>query len=867
MPPHEQDLTTWLTERVSYLEDAYRSVLQSLQTAAEGGDFRPSAGQFHDQVDVLKDCALRVMRLAPFESVGFWVVDEETSDFSLGYFTPVEAEDFMTKEFDRLTDEGMVALALMGENPIYAAGSKPGYRHVIQVLATSSRVRGLLIGRLETGKVLSEAASPLLMITAQNCASSLEALELYGLLKDKNRDLKEQMQQLAARESQLKREIVNRKAVQARLEILAQAFINSLEGMLIIDSSGLILEANPAFCSMIRQSRDKIINRTFVDLLKWLRINGELKKIIQQVRAKGSFEGEIQARLHKGSALIHALVSVSISLDDSGRPDSYIVVVHDTTDRRNQEKALLEAEKRYREIFELAPVAIFRTTPDGRFLMVNPAYSTMLGFGSPQEMIRSVNDIGTQLYHDPAERIEYVRQLREKGMVDGFETRLKRQDGGLVWVSINSRTVLNEQGNILFIDGFLRDITAFKENEQQRYRAEQEREKLQNQLNQAQKMESIGRLAGGVAHDFNNMLQVILGYSRMAMARTSSDSPLVHPLEEIQKAADRSVDLARQLLAFARKQTIRPKVLNLNDTISDMMGMLQSLIGEHLILEWTPAPDLLLTRVDPSQIDQILVNLVINARDAISGQGSISIATKNFEMDESFCREHPECLAGDYVLLEVADSGCGMDEHVLSKMFEPFFTTKGLGVGTGLGLATVYGIVKQNNGYIYAHSRPGHGTVFSVYFPGIQGEQASFFGRKQAQQDLARGSGTVLLVEDEEMVLELTSEVLEQLGYTVLSSSSPTLALEKAKEYQGEIDLLVTDVNMPVMNGPELARKIRTVRPDIRVLFMSGYTSDLMRHQDLLCNETLFLQKPFSAEELSQKIRRVLDVSGQGRSA
>lgn len=387
--------------------------------------------------------------------------------------------------------------------------------------------------------------------------------------------------------------------------------------------------------------------------------------------------------------------------------------------------------------------------------------------------------------------------------------------------------------------------------------AMRKRDVLEAQLHQAQKMEAVGRLAGGVAHDFNNMLAVIAGHADMALEQTVPDSALHADLLEIRKAAERSADLTHQLLAFARKQTIAPKVLDLNDTIAGMLKMLRRLIGEHIDLLWKPAAILWSVNMDPAQLDQILANLVVNARDAITGVGKVTIETGQAVFDETYCETHADFIPGSYVLLAVSDDGCGMDKEVLEQLFDPFFTTKPRGKGTGLGLATVYGIVKQNHGFINVYSEPGTGTTFKIYLPRHGSDRAD----ADATPTLAAaptGTETVLLVEDEAALLKLGTRMLERLGYTTLAADSPNQALQLAESHEGAIHLLLTDVIMPEMSGRDLWRRLSALRPDLKCLFMSGYTANVIAHHGVLDEGVHFLQKPFSKDELATKLREAI---------
>jgi signal transduction histidine kinase/CheY-like chemotaxis protein len=395
---------------------------------------------------------------------------------------------------------------------------------------------------------------------------------------------------------------------------------------------------------------------------------------------------------------------------------------------------------------------------------------------------------------------------------------------------------------------------------QEKARQEAVHMKLQEQFNQAQKMESVGRLAGGVAHDFNNMLNVILGHAELMLNELSEDNPLRDGLEEIRKAGERSANLTRQLLAFARKQTVAPKAIDLNETIASMLKMLERLIGEDIDLLWKPGKRLDLVHIDPGQVDQILANLTVNARDAIGhANGEVTIETANVCFDEEYCTAHAGFLPGDYVLLAVSDDGCGMDEETRAQIFEPFFTTKSTGEGTGLGLATVYGIVKQNNGFVNVYSEPGKGTTFRIYLPALDADSKRHEGALTSDAPAVGGNETILIVEDEAAILKLTRKMLERLGYTVLTAGTPSEALRMAREQQGRIDLLITDVVMPEMNGREMARIIQECCPNIRSLFMSGHTAHVIAHQGVLDDGVNFIQKPFSPRDLARKVREVLD--------
>jgi PAS domain S-box-containing protein len=518
--------------------------------------------------------------------------------------------------------------------------------------------------------------------------------------------------------------------------------------------------------------------------------------------------------------------------------------------RKEGEEALRESESRFRMLADLAPVGILISDRRGEVIYASPKFTDL--FGYTKEDLPSMDRWWLLSGPDETERGK-IRKEWEAAMAEAIRTKSEMRPLEFP-VACKDRTVRQIEfrgatsGHLNFV--VFVDVT-------ERRRGETEREKLHGQLLQAQKMEAIGRLAGGVAHDFNNMLNVIMGYAELGMTRLKPSDPLHGNLEEILSAAHRSADITRQLLAFARKQTVKPGVLDLNDTIESMLKMLRPLIGEDIDLRWMPGVGLWTVLVDPSQISQILANLCVNARDAISGVGKVTIETHNVRFDRAYCEDHAGCSPGDFVMLVVSDDGEGMDSHALSNLFEPFFTTKKMGHGTGLGLATVYGIVKQNNGFINVYSEPGQGTTFRIYLPRHVGAAEERVPEAEEIR-IAGNNETILVVEDEGSVLKLTTVTLEELGYTVLSAGNPVEADRLAESHAGPIDLLISDVVMPVMNGRELADRIRMRHPEMKTIFMSGYTANVIAHRGVLDEGVNFLQKPFSRMELAGKVREVL---------
>ncbi|MBM3891534.1 MAG: PAS domain S-box protein, partial [Verrucomicrobia bacterium] len=527
----------------------------------------------------------------------------------------------------------------------------------------------------------------------------------------------------------------------------------------------------------------------------------------------------------------------------SGRP-ALLLHVRDITERRRAEEALRQAEEKYRGIFENAVVGLSQTTPDGRFLTVNSSLARMLGYESPAEMLAAVTDIARQLYARAEDRAEVIRLLRQHGVVHRFETQFVRKDGSRIWVSMHARAVLDANGQIERIEGTVVDITR--------------RKQLEEELRQAQKMEAVGRLAGGVAHDFNNMMMAILGYSEMLLDQLPKESPYRKEVEEILQAGERAADLTRELLAFSRQQILQPKVINLNEVVLAVSKMLRRLISENIELIIQTADDLGSVQTDPGQMGQVVMNLALNGRDAMPGGGQLIIQTANCALDEAAAQQHVGLTAGDYVTLTVSDTGKGMDPEMMAHLFEPFFTTKDRARGSGLGLSIVYGIIKQSGGHIHVQSEPDRGSTFTIYLPRVE-QPAEPVALPQPTAAPARGTETVLVAEDEDTVRNLVSEVLRRNGYTVLAARDGSEALALAGRQQGPIHLLLTDMVMPGLGGHELAERLARVRPDTKVLYMSGYTDNDIVRQGALKPETAFLQKPFAPEVLTRRIRELLD--------
>ncbi|HET7109154.1 MAG TPA: PAS domain S-box protein [Candidatus Acidoferrum sp.] len=525
-----------------------------------------------------------------------------------------------------------------------------------------------------------------------------------------------------------------------------------------------------------------------------------------------------------------------------------VIVFRDATNRRRTEAARVEAETRYREIFENAVVGMFQSTPDGRYLRVNQAMASMHGYISPEAMVAATTDIAHQEYEHPAQRDEFMHLLEEKKVVTAFPLEVSRRDGTRLSTIVHARVVSDADGKIQYYEGTQEDITA--------------RKRLQAQLEHAQKMEAVGRLAGGVAHDFNNVLHVIYGYSDLAMEKVDANHPVLRDITRIKEAAKRATRLTKQLLAFSRQQAVEPAVLDLNKLISGWSQMLQRLVGEDINIFFQPGDALGLVLADHGHVEQILMNLAVNARDAMPLGGTIRIVTGNITLDKKYAQQHPPVLPGPYVMLSFSDTGHGIDRNLLQKIFEPFFTTKESGKGTGLGLATVYGIVKQSGGNIWVYSEPGVGTTFKIYLPRVDRKEA--LPQPAPLADFTGGNETILLVEDDTDIRDLVAAMLKAGGYNVLVAESPSAALHAAHNSSANIALLLTDIIMPEMSGVELCQRIRAARPAVRQLYMTGYPGSELARRGLLESDAEILEKPFEEHDLLARVRAVLDRDASG---
>lgn len=637
------------------------------------------------------------------------------------------------------------------------------------------------------------------------------------------------------------RDITERKRAEEALAKSEQRFRSLFQNnhavMLVIDPvDGRIFDANPAACAYYGWSHDELTR------MKISQINtltpAQIAEEMQRARFGQRNYFEFRHRRADGSIRDVEVYSGAIQLQDR---DLLYSLVFDVTQRKEAERALHHSHELMRYIIEHDRSAVAVYDRDLHYIYVSQRYLHDYG-------IRDADIIGRHLFEvlpDLPQRWRAAHQQALNGaVVSAEDDRYARADGSVDWMRWECRPWRQADGSIGGVILYSEVIT--------------ERKRLEEQLLQAQKLESVGQLAGGVAHDFNNMLAVILIQAELALMGLAPAHPLYNRLQEIHHAAERSARLTQQLLAFARKQVVNPRVLDLNETITEMLKMLRRLIGENIELVWSPAPHLWSTRLDPVQIDQVLANLCVNARDAITGVGKIYIEVRNVSIDAAYCAHHAEAMPGDFVRLSVSDTGSGIAPEHLPRIYDPFFTTKEIGRGTGLGLATVYGIVKQNGGFINVYSEAGYGSTFNLYFPRHVGDAESATNAMDAVLRYGQGE-TVLVVEDEPAVLDVAQAMLEQLGYRVLTASAPRQALRLAEEHTASIDLVITDLIMPEMSGYDLVERLRELAPQIRTLYMSGYSANAVTDRSAAQQQINHLQKPFSLRELASKIREALE--------
>ncbi len=598
-----------------------------------------------------------------------------------------------------------------------------------------------------------------------------------------------------------------------------------------------LLDVNQAAILHYGYSYDEFMKMTITDLYLPDSVDFSAD---HQLAGKQEFPGSKRCRHQKKNGEVIEVEITTHHLNFNGKP-AQVVLAYDITQRIQSEIELRRSEEKYRSFVEDDLTGDYISSADGRILFCNPAFLQIFGFPS-LEHAQNFNVLA--LYPHAAAREKLLAELKIKKKLEKYEMELRKLDGKPVYVIANIIGKFNEQGDLLEMKGYLYDITQHK--------------RMEEQFWQAQKMEAVGRLAGGVAHDFNNLLSVINGYSDLALQRLPVNDPLHKDISLILQAGKKAEALTRQLLAFSRRQMMQPRIINLNNLVDDLQKILRRLIGEDIKLIVRKAQHLGLVKADPTQMEQVLMNLAVNSRDAMPQGGVLIIETRNVNFPNGLIQERVNMNPGAYVMLAVSDTGLGIDEAYRDKIFEPFFTTKEKGKGTGLGLATVYGIVKQSGGYIWVYSEPGKGTTFKIYLPRVKVKQKEE-PEPQTMPATLKGHETILLVEDDPDVREVATAILTQNGYRVIPAGSGEEALHLVRKNNADIRLMITDVVMPGISGKELAEKMKSLRADLKVLYVSGYTDEAIVQYGMLQNSLVYLPKPFNIEDLLTKVRQVLD--------
>lgn len=617
------------------------------------------------------------------------------------------------------------------------------------------------------------------------------------------------------------------------------AMDSSADGMGILNEKGLHAYANSSFAHMLGfAGPESIIGqpwRTVYAFQDLDRLEPEIRGSLDQA---GKWSSQILLHRDDGTKL-------PVEMNISAMPDGGITLVcRDLSQRAAAEKARAEAEAKYKMLVEQvnAITYIAEVGIDGQWFYVSPQVETMLGY-TPEEWLGIARGWAQLIHPDDLPTVAAAEEASKSGIPFQAEFRIKRKDGREVWLN-DTAVVVRGSDSHPVMEGIIVDIT--------------ERKQLETQLQQSRKMEAVGRLAGGIAHDFNNLLTIIAGYTELALSRPTVAPEIRSDIERIENAAGRAAGLVRQLLAFSRRQVLQPKIIDLNGVVLNLDKLLRRLMDDNVEMVTRVAENVGKVKADPAQLEQVIMNLVVNARDALPNGGRLVVETANADLDAGYAENHASVKPGRYVMLAVSDTGVGMDRRTIAHIFEPFYTTKESGHGTGLGLSTVYGIVKQSGGYIWVYSEPGKGSTFKVYLPRVEGAVEET-GAAQARARSQRGAETILLVEDEEEVRSLIHTVLAEHGYDVIPARDPQHAEQLAATYAREIHLLLTDVVMPGTSGRELASRITAHRPGIRVLFMSGYTENVITSGGMLEKGLAFLQKPFTPAVLVEKVREVLN--------
>jgi PAS domain S-box-containing protein len=718
---------------------------------------------------------------------------------------------------------------------------------------------GLLLGfRAAIWTTVATAGSGLLMLVAETrgflpgSSGSFTPVGLFithitllilvvALLHLSTRAIRESLDrarmELAARERVEEALRRGEAAILATEERFSKAFNGSPAPMSIV-RDGLFIEVNETFLRTSGYTRDEVVGRSGIEIGIFADPR-DLARMVETLTTIGTITDlEIDLKMKNGQLRTHLISADPIEI---GGERCVLFVGTDISERKRAEEALRKSEAEFREFFEESLTGDYISTPHGKLSACNPAFARMFGFHSVAEALEC--DTRT-LYPDPNVRQELLARLKEQGKLERIETEYRRRDGTPLYVVQNAVGVFDDQGELVQVKGYMFDIT--------------ERRRLEEQFLQSQKMEAIGRLAGGVAHDFNNLLTVILSYSDLLLMPSGLQSDNVQKYaERIKTASEHAASLTHQLLAFGRQQVLDVRVVDVNGVITGILQILNRLIGEDVELRTNLAPGPVRAKADEGQLQQVVMNLVVNARDAMPKGGKLTIETASLYLDEHWASQLVDAQLGQYVMLSVSDTGMGMDEATRAHIFEPFFTTKERGKGTGLGLATVHGIVKQSGGLISVYTEPGQGATFKIYLPSAEPVETDSAAQVERLTDQT-GTETILLVEDETEVRRIARNILESNGYSVIDAE-PETAVQISREFPGHIDLLLTDVIMPKINGRDLADRLAEQRPSMKVLYMSGYTDNVIMDRGILPAGVALLGKPFTLTGLVAKVRQVLD--------
>ncbi len=877
----------------SHLEENRRFTQNALEMVLSLGDFQK---EIHNQVthaDIFIEAESRIKKLIPFETIAFYSIDQKSSDLIFSICRPSDHNLFIEEQVEFLIDKGFIAWAIRERRGVVIFSKDHQRQMFLHVIATYSRILGFFMGVFpENHKSVPDVSYELLSIVLRSTANAIESIEHSNLYMEQRIKLKKSNRTIKLH-SECNKSIVRGKDESDVLNNICRV---------IVENGNYRF----AWIGFTDQNKEKTVHSTachgfeegYIDKLKitWAddkqgrgptgsAIRTGKPCIAKNILTDPNFHSWRTEALRCGYAS-----SIAIPLIIEGKAIGALNIYAEKPDAFDADEVALLTElgndvsygiinlrtqaARKRHEQELKRLYQVQQERVKELHCLNSIAESIHRLESLEEILRTTVQLippGWQYPEITKARIVFDTEEYISGTIEESAWRLSseflvRDKRGIVEVFYTEKRPAEDEGPFLKEERTLLDSIAqmFGEAAEKEY-VRKEKALLEEQYRQAQKMESVGRLAGGVAHDYNNALSVIMGFTELAMGEVDPTEPLHDDLNEVLKAARRAASITRQLLTFARKQTITPIVLNLNKSLESMLKMLQRLIGEDIDLVWLPGTGLWSVKMDPSQIDQILANLCVNSRDAISGVGKVTIETHTVEFDSAYCADHPGFVPGEFVLLSVSDNGCGMDKETRGNIFEPFFTTKDVDKGTGLGLATVYGIVKQNNGFINVYSKPGKGTIIKIYLPRHEGNLVKI--QKESTMEIPPGRGeTVLVTEDDPSILKFIRKTLEEIGYTVLSADTPGLAMAIAKEHTEKIHLLVTDVILPEMNGRELAEQLQSLYPSLKCIFMSGYTADVIAHHGVLDEGVYFLQKPFFKRNLMEMVRKVLDeVNGQAQ--